>query len=113
MLKFYLKQEYDEYMDVECIPLCNALNSLPGIETLESCCGHTKKPFAIWFRCNSELSLRFLGRCIDRRYWKYGNNWRIELDNSDVNYDYSVFTMISLVAIDRKESHGCYYSCLY
>jgi len=95
MFKLNYSQNYDEQMDVECIPLCDALNSLPGIQTCESCCGHGKKPFAIWFRCTSELGLRFLGRCIDRRYWRYGNNWRIELDNSDLNYDHSVFTMTS------------------
>lgn len=46
-------RHYDENMDIECIPLCDALNALPGITTTESCCGHGKEPFRIWFRANS------------------------------------------------------------
>lgn len=95
MYKFSGIHEYDEHMDEECIHLCDALNCLPGVKTRESCCGHGDRPFTIWFSCTSDISLRFLGRCIDRRYWEFGSNWRIELENSDVNYDYSVFTLIS------------------
>lgn len=40
---------YNETMDFDCIELCNTLNSLPGIETFESCCGHGKTPYHIWF----------------------------------------------------------------
>ena len=36
-------------MDQECIKLCDAINKLPGITTIESCCGHGKTPFRIWF----------------------------------------------------------------
>lgn len=37
-------------MDPECVQLCRALNKLPGVTTTESCCGHDKGPFRIWFR---------------------------------------------------------------
>lgn len=39
----------DRAMDPECVLLCRALNALPGITTIESCCGHGRKPFWIWF----------------------------------------------------------------
>ena len=40
---------YEGKMDIECISLCDAINKLPGISTIESCSGHNKKPFNIWF----------------------------------------------------------------
>jgi len=43
------KELYDEKIDKECISLCNTLNSIPGIKTFESCCGHGEAPFRIWF----------------------------------------------------------------
>lgn len=39
--------------DPECILLCRALNALPGITTTESCCGHGRKPYWIWFKAAS------------------------------------------------------------
>ena len=50
-------------MDAECVELCRQLNRLPGIETTESCCGHGKRTFCIWFRAHS---LRDLPRLL---YW--------------------------------------------
>lgn len=35
-------------MDKEVINLCKALNKLPGIKTVESCCGHGQHEFRIW-----------------------------------------------------------------
>jgi len=49
--------DYPSDMDVECIPLCDALNSLPGIQTSESCCGHGSHNFGVAFKCNSFESL--------------------------------------------------------
>lgn len=40
---------YPEDMDVECITICDALNALPGIATIESCCGHGEHPHRIFF----------------------------------------------------------------
>jgi len=37
-------------MDKEVINLCDALNKLPGVRTVESCCGHGKQPFRIWIK---------------------------------------------------------------
>lgn len=41
--------EYEGEIDIECVPLCDVINKLPGIRTIESCCGHDKKDFRIWF----------------------------------------------------------------
>lgn len=80
MKNFAKKLEYDEQMDAECIDLCNAMNSLPGIVTMESCCGHSSSPYHIFFRVtNSKEGLFFLTRCVDHRYWKYGYLWKIHL----------------------------------
>lgn len=49
---------YPTDMDPECIPLCDALNALPGIRTLESCCGHGREPHRVWFAAASVDNLR-------------------------------------------------------
>ena len=36
-------------MDPECVRLCAAMNLVPGISTIESCCGHGETAFRIWF----------------------------------------------------------------
>jgi len=36
-------------IDVECRLLVAAMNKFPGIETIESCCGHGERPLKIWF----------------------------------------------------------------
>jgi hypothetical protein len=79
---------YDGFMDDEVLELCNAMNALPGIETVESCCGHGSGPFRIWFKVakDEQDGLFFLTRCVDRRYWKYGYLWKIELSVGDM-YD--------------------------
>ena len=41
--------EYDKHMDKECIRLCDAINSIPGIRAIESCSGHGKKEYSIYF----------------------------------------------------------------
>lgn len=40
-------------VDLECVALCEALNLWLGIQTVESCCGHGKRNFHIWFRAES------------------------------------------------------------
>lgn len=65
-------------IDAECRELCEAMNLLPGIQTFESCCGHGKYPYRVWFHASS---VKDLPRLI---YWfdpchsgKYG--WRVEV----------------------------------
>jgi len=46
-------------MDPECTELCKAINDLlPGLQTVESCCGHGKLPFRIWFTVSTIKALR-------------------------------------------------------
>lgn len=84
---------YDGLMDIECIKICNYFNSLPGVKTFNSCCGHGSKTFFVFFECTDWRSLSFLGRCIDRRYFEYGNDIEIRLSNSDVNNNFAVFEL--------------------
>jgi len=54
--------KYPKDMDKECVSLCNAINLFfPDIFTIESCCGHGKDNFAIWFKVdNLEVLPRIL-----------------------------------------------------
>ena len=44
-------------MDPECIPICEAMNEIPGIETSESCCGHGRHGFWIFFKAENMQAL--------------------------------------------------------
>lgn len=48
-------------IDKECIELCAAINDLSGIRTIDSCCGHEKYEYRIWFKTKS---LRVLPRLL-------------------------------------------------
>ena len=85
-----LKMIYDDDMDKECVPLCDAINAIPGLETSESCSGHGKAPFSIFLRTRSLRNLYVLFRVLDRRYvgklyevWA----WRCEGTISDMEDD--------------------------
>ena len=72
------KVKYDGKMDKECIALCDAINTLPGIRTLLSCCGHGERPFRIWFIARSLAALLRLLGCL-RVY----DGWRCEVETDD------------------------------
>ena len=78
------KRTYDAFMDKECIALCDCLNELPHIETEESCCGHLKEPFRIWFRCSSFTYLAIIARAINRQYAGTQQVWRLQSVSTDV-----------------------------
>ena len=40
---------YDNSMDKECVGICDAINSIPGLRTVESCSGHGDREFRVWF----------------------------------------------------------------
>lgn len=44
---------YDENIDLECIDLCNAINTLEGLTTIDSCCGHGDREFSVFFIADS------------------------------------------------------------
>jgi hypothetical protein len=55
----------DDHIDTECIPLCDVLNLLDGIDTISSCCGHGYAPFRIYFAAKSLESVRPILAVID------------------------------------------------
>lgn len=57
-----------ESWDPEVVELCDALNMIPTVRTLESCCGHGKEPFLVWFTCTNMKFMWVLGRALDPRY---------------------------------------------
>ena len=61
---------YDGKMDAACIRLCDALNKVPGIHTTESCCGHGKQNFVVFFSALTLESLRPILAELDS-----GNRW--------------------------------------
>lgn len=79
----FRKRKWPKNMDIHCVGLCDAMNALPGITTFESCCGHGESTFRIWFTATDPQGLFILTRCSDRRYWRYGHRWTIELSVGD------------------------------
>jgi hypothetical protein len=71
-------------IDLECKNLCIALNALPGIETDESCCGHGKESYRIWFRVTdyTRRGFLFLSRLMCTRYYNF-LEWQVTLQHSD------------------------------
>ena len=72
---------FDKSFDPECIPLIMALNQLPGIKTVESCCGHLKSNYHIWFKCNNLTSLAILARVFSGRA---NAKWKLEIEPSEM-----------------------------
>ena len=70
-------------MDKECVEICNTLNKLPNTETKDSCQGHQKHPFWVFFKCTDIDVLTRLGRAVDQRY--SDGLWEILVDDTDVN----------------------------
>lgn len=95
----------DNQVDSEVIDLCDAINSLPGIFTTESCCGHGKTFFKIFFKVHGSMEgLFFLVRSADCRYWRYGHLWNISLDVGDLmtNNVLPVCFLLSSREVGRK-----------
>lgn len=58
----------DAQLDSECVSLCEAINRLPHVYTVESCCGHGRDPYMIWCRVDSLEGMQLLGRLTCRRH---------------------------------------------
>lgn len=76
-----LKSGLPRDLDLECAPLVMALNSLPGVRTSCSCCGHLKDPFEVYFYCKNALSLSIIARACDDNYG--GSSWKIEVETAE------------------------------
>lgn len=76
--------EYPNDIDQQCIYLCNALNSIPHVSTVESCCGHGKESFDIWFNCYKNRQLLPIARSISRNYSGITDEWSLLVAYSDL-----------------------------
>jgi hypothetical protein len=85
---------YDERMDPQCFPLCDAINAIPGLTTSESCCGHGKAPFRIWFHAKRIRDLYVLVRCIDNRYGGI-RGWSCQVEDCDLTERPVIFLVCS------------------
>lgn len=51
------------YIDQEILPLCDALNALPGVLTMQSCCGHGDGEYIhygqLWLRLSEYVAGQF------------------------------------------------------
>lgn len=68
-----MKEQDERGYDVECVELIDAMNSVPGITTGESCCGHGDTEFRIWFTVDDHDSLPpllyWFAACHSGVYW--------------------------------------------
>jgi len=58
--------EYDDKIDHESISLCDAVNKIKGLKTFESCCGHNRDNFLIWFSAENVVDLTPLVYFLDK-----------------------------------------------
>jgi hypothetical protein len=86
---------YPDGMDLEVIPLCDALNSFPGVATYESCCGHGKTEFHIWFAVDyAEIRLPPLLYWTNACHSLLSDSWIIEAQ-SDCDMQRTTFLLRS------------------
>jgi len=63
-------------LDKDCVSLVAVMNKIPGIQTIESCCGHGKGPYHIWFCAASLENLPTLLYWFDGCHCGY-YSWRV------------------------------------
>ena len=68
---------YEGRMDPECVVLCDAMNTLFGIVTRESCCGHGVHPFRVWFSAGNFSQLKPIWNAIHGLGWDW-HRWHVE-----------------------------------
>lgn len=76
--------KYDEYMDKECVPICDALNELPDVRTFESCCGHLKRRYVVYLYTDNPYSMAVIARSLDGRYLPAKSRWKVTIETIDV-----------------------------
>jgi hypothetical protein len=92
----------------EVVDLCKVINALPGVITTESCYGHGETTYKIWFKVDgSPLSrlnensclqgLFFLTRCLDKRYFEFGDQWAITLSVGDMYTERGLYPTMFLL----------------
>ena len=74
---------YDD-IDYEIRELCRLLNSIDGVETTSSCCGHNERPCYIWFQVESIEALTYL--CFN--FFDNESLWHLEIRTADIHKDW-------------------------
>ncbi len=87
-------------MDKQCIELYYLLNSLPDTHTFESCCGHEREVYMMFFRCFNIGVLSRLGRAVSRNY--SDGNWEIVIDITDT-MPYGCFWLRTTSVLKKDE----------
>ena len=67
-------------IDKECVDLCDAINEIPGLRTTESCCGHGKTQYRIWFKVDNPEWLPSLLYFCDSRHVGFDWNCLVTTD---------------------------------
>lgn len=70
-------------LDKECVTLCKTLNEMDGLNTTESCCGHLKDRFMVFFKCDNFSTLAKISRSVNRNY--SDGNWELLVTDSDAD----------------------------
>jgi hypothetical protein len=74
-------------LDEAVAELVWAMNRLPGIETTNSCSGHGKQPFRIWFNVTDYQArgLLVLSRLLSHNYHAFWESFEVLLGHQDVD----------------------------
>lgn len=62
-------------IDRQCYDLCKAINLFDDVRTVESCCGHGKQQYCIWFTAKSLKKIKPLIRVCNCHY----SGWHISI----------------------------------
>lgn len=98
--------KYTGTMDGECLQLCDAINSIQGIETSESCCGHDRDSFAVWFHLDRKhfQNLHILARVTCPRYGGFPT-WSCVVDCNDIHRKDKLSFLLSSGSVMGKKAY--------
>lgn len=81
-----IKRKTDERgYDIEIVPLIDALNTLQGVETFESCSGHGKHEIHIWLKAEFAQDLMLLVEILQEKNLQW--TWEILVEANFSNFD--------------------------
>ena len=76
-------RDYGPEMDREMQSLCDALNALPGVHTVDSCGGHGKSRPGVFFFCTRLDSLAQIQRAVAPQYGGQTVQWTVRGTTTD------------------------------
>ena len=65
-------------IDTELVHLCDAMNTIPGLKTFESCSGHGERNIRIYFRARRHRAVNRLATVVGWRQTGF-DGWRIRI----------------------------------